>query len=120
MSLDLTFTNPKKYPPNCLSGYGGQPMGKFDFNITHNLTEMADEAGIYKCLWRPEENGFERCEQIIEPLRASIKDMEKNPEKYKKHNPPNGWGNYDGFLEKCKEIYHIALANPDFKITSDR
>ena len=31
-----------------------------DKNITHNLTEMADKAGIYKCLWRPDENQCNR------------------------------------------------------------
>ncbi len=24
-------------------------------NITHNLTTMASTAGLYECLWRPEE-----------------------------------------------------------------
>ena len=27
----------------------------FSANITHNLGKMADEAGIYKALWRPDE-----------------------------------------------------------------
>lgn len=27
----------------------------FSANITHNLGEMADKAGIYKALWRPED-----------------------------------------------------------------
>jgi hypothetical protein len=30
----------------------------FDYNITHNLGEMAKAAGIYMELWRPEEIGI--------------------------------------------------------------
>lgn len=30
----------------------------FDINITHNLTGMADAAGIYNALWRSRENGY--------------------------------------------------------------
>jgi len=37
----------------------------YEDNITHNLGQMADRADIYKCLWRPDENGFEFAEQII-------------------------------------------------------
>ncbi len=29
----------------------------YSANITHNLGEMADKAGIYYALWRPEEKG---------------------------------------------------------------
>lgn len=34
------------------------PQDVFWANITHNLGRMADEAGIYKHLWRPEEIGM--------------------------------------------------------------
>ena len=40
----------------------------YSANITHNLTKMADEAGIYECLWRPEEIGITKAGQLIEPL----------------------------------------------------
>jgi hypothetical protein len=32
-----------------------RPTTVFDLNITHNLGEMARQANLYQCLWRPEE-----------------------------------------------------------------
>ncbi len=39
-----------------------------DQNITHNLTDMAEEAGIYGVVWRPEENGIEHARDLVGPL----------------------------------------------------
>jgi len=44
------------------------PTTVYDANITHNLGEMADEAGVYKHLWRPEEIGLTKAAELIEPL----------------------------------------------------
>jgi hypothetical protein len=46
MSLDITLTVVRE-------------TSVFERNITHNLNRMADEAGIYGVIWRPEENGIE-------------------------------------------------------------
>lgn len=68
----------------------------YSANITHNLNKMADEAGIYKALWRPEEIGIERAEQLISPLRDGLALLNSKPERFKEFNPPNGWGDYGG------------------------
>ena len=82
----------------------------FDQNITHNLTEMADEAGLYKPVWRPDENGITHASQLIEPLEKGIALMKADPERFKKFNAKNGWGLYDHlvpwlerYLEACRE-----------------
>lgn len=75
-----------------------RPTEVFWANITHNLVDMADEAGIYKHLWRPEELGIKAALELIEPITAAIALMESDPERFKKHNPPNGWGSYEHFL----------------------
>ena len=41
-------------------------------NITHNLNKMAEAAGIYTVLWRPDENGITKAHQCIEPLRTGL------------------------------------------------
>ena len=38
-----------------------EPEGAYSANITHNLGKMAEEAGIYKHLWRPEEIGITKA-----------------------------------------------------------
>jgi hypothetical protein len=82
----------------------------FEINITHNLGEMADEAGIYKCLWRPEEIGIRQAGQLIQPLSDGLSFLKQYKEKFEKYNPDNGWGSYDilvkavyEYLKACKQ-----------------
>lgn len=89
-----------------------------DSNITHNLTEMADAAGIYKCLWRPEENYYFRAEDIIEPLREGLKKLKADPEYFKKFDSPNGWGTYEHFVPFVEEILNSCILFPDAKIVT--
>ena len=79
-------------------------------NITHNLGEMAEKAGIYYHLWRPEEIGIATAKELIEPLEEGLNKLKDNPTYYKQFNSPNGWGVYENFvpfvekyLEACKE-----------------
>ena len=79
-------------------------------NITHNLNKMADEAGIYKHLWRPDEVDITKASQLIEPLQAGLEKLKANPEHFEKFNSPNGWGMYEHFvpfvekyLQACEE-----------------
>lgn len=79
-------------------------------NITHNLGEMADKAGIYYALWRPEEIGKAKASEIVELLEKGLADLKARPEYFNKFNSPNGWGMYEHFvpfvekyLEACKE-----------------
>lgn len=78
-------------------------------NITHNLGRMADAAGIYKALWRPDENGIETAAQLIDPLTDGLMRLRYEPNNFKAYNPENGWGDYDGlvsfvadYLEACR------------------
>ncbi len=89
----------------------------YSANITHNLNGMADEAGIYEALWRPDEHGITTAEQLIPLLAAGLALLQSDPERFKAFNPKNGWGNYHGlrqfvadYLVACKE-YPSALVN---------
>jgi len=82
----------------------------YEANITHNLGEMARAADLYMPLWRPDEIDITRAEQLIEPLTRGLAELRADPDKYKVHNPDNGWGTYDllvrfveTYLEACKE-----------------
>ena len=59
-------------------------------NITHNLNEMAEAAGIYKHLWRPEEIGITKAAELIKPIEAGLADMVALPSHYEQYNAPNG------------------------------
>ena len=50
-------------------------------------------------------------------LNLMIKEMERNPEEYKKLNPKNGWGNYEGALKFLKNAYDALLISEQAYIT---
>ena len=102
----------------------------YDANITHNLGEMAEEAGIYEALWRPhrlredydisednyeaehefEDNVVILASEIIPVLEKGLNDLKARPEYFEKFNSSNGWGMYENFvpfvekyLNACKE-----------------
>lgn len=64
----------------------------FSANITHNLGQMADAAGIYGCLWRPEECGITTAGEMVEPLRRGLARLRADPEGFSAFNAKNGWG----------------------------
>lgn len=61
-----------------------QPTEVFTQNITHNLNKMAQEAGIYEALWRPEEVGIKKASQLIKPLKEGLALMKSDPARFKK------------------------------------
>jgi hypothetical protein len=67
-------------------------------NITHNLTSMANAAGIYEHLWRPEEIGVTHAAQLIEPLAAGLELLRSDPPRFRSFNASNGWGLYENFV----------------------
>lgn len=80
----------------------------YESNITHNLNTMAKEAKIYDILWHPPEICL--AKRLIRDLEKGLGRLKDNPEYFKKFNPPNGWGSYEGFvsfvsnyLDACKK-----------------
>lgn len=92
----------------------------YDANITHNLGTMAHEAGIYKHLWRPEEIGITKAEQLIEPLKNGLELLESDPERFKAFNPENGWGSYEGLVRFVQKYLEACKENPDATIDVSR
>jgi hypothetical protein len=92
----------------------------YENNITHNLWEMAEAAGIYKHLWKPEELHIYTASELIEPLKAGLKELKSNPKKYKKYNPANGWGNYENLVEFVEDYLNACKKYPSATITVSR
>lgn len=86
-------------------------------NITHNLGGMAEKAGIYKALWRPEEIGAKIAGDIIEPLTNGLDLLKQNPDEFKKYNPENGWGDYEGLVDFVTEYLRFCVLFPDAEIS---
>lgn len=85
----------------------------YSSNITHNLTGMAAEAGIYKHLWRPEELGITKAGELIEPLTAGLALLKSDAPRFEKHNAPNGWGLYKHFVPFVEEYLEACKETPD-------
>ncbi len=92
----------------------------YDRNITHNLNKMADEAGIYKHLWRPEEIEITKAAQLIEPLREGLSLLLSDPDRFKKFDPENKWGDYDGLVDFVREYLAACEENPNASVNVSR
>lgn len=75
-----------------------QPVEVFSRNITHNLSKMAEEAGIYKHLWHPDQIGITKAYELIKPLTIGLELLKSDPKRFEKFNAPNGWGMYEHFV----------------------
>ncbi len=106
MSLDFSI----KYPA----------IQSDSFNITHNVGVMAEFAGIYKCLWRPEENGYKTAADVIPILEAGLRDLRARPEFFKKYNSPNGYGTYEGLVRFVEEVLECCHQHPEGLIEACR
>lgn len=106
-----------------------QPVSVFTRNITHNLNTMAMQvkyglewAGVadltlYDVLWRPDEQGFKYAKDIADLLDLGWNILLSDPDHFKKFNPENGWGSYEGL---CDFVYHYRNAcwdNPDAELS---
>lgn len=135
MSLDVYLTR-KKWVSYDKITYTEESEDIYSANITHNLNEMAERAGIYNALWRPyrlkkdyvannnykaecefEEKQIIKAGEIVQILQNGLTNLRLRPEYFKKFNSPNGWGRYENFvsfvenyLAACKK-YPTAIIN---------
>jgi hypothetical protein len=111
----------------------------FGANITHNLGDMAKEAGIYEALWRPymlkesyvpiedyhEELKYEdsvevRAYEIIPIIEKGLEDMIARPKHYEKFNGSNGWGMYHNFVPWIEKYLKALKEFPESQVVCDR
>jgi hypothetical protein len=122
VSLNIYLVQPKT---SCVCGgichsHTGEFDELFDANITHNLNKMAEAAGIYDIIWRPDENNVRSAGEIIERLDAGIADMKARPEHFKQFNPENGWGSYDAFMPWLDKLLAACKEYPNAEIKVSR
>jgi hypothetical protein len=141
MSLDIELTEVEVI--NCRCGimhYITKGASLYEGNITHNLCNMAEAAGIYNALWRPymlmpgaplkfnshdEEYQFEFQQRIfardiIPYLENGLNYLKLNGEYCKKFNPVNGWGEYGQFVSFVTDYLNACKRFPDALIKTDR
>lgn len=92
----------------------------FNSTTTHNLVPMAEAAGVYDCLWRPEECGVKTAEDLIVPLRRAIQEIRRDPARFSKLDAANGWGTREQFLAFLADVLAAAKDHPDATVSASR
>lgn len=92
----------------------------FSANVTHNLNRMADAAGIYKPLWRPESVGITTARQVAEAVQPGFDLMAREPSRFDQFNAANGWGLYRNFLPWVAYYLEACRRWPDARVEVSR
>jgi hypothetical protein len=138
MSLDV-YLYRIKYASYDMVNFHEEKEQVYTANITHNLNVMAEQAGIYKALWRPyqlhkdyvhiedynKEMAFEDSVTIIAsdiiPIIEQGLDLLKNrPDYFSKFNAENGWGKYVNFVPFVEKYLNALKQYPDSLVEVDR
>jgi hypothetical protein len=120
MSLDVHLNRKQYLSYDKGTTYTEQDEQVYWANITHNLGEMADKAGIYKALWRPEEINAEKAQDIMKLLEDGLTDLKNRPEYFEQFNSPNGWGMYEHFVPFVEEYLNACKEYPEALIEVSR
>ena len=89
-------------------------------NITHNLGKMADAAGVYEALWRPDEHGLVKAGQLVETLTLGLEALRADPDKFAPYEPENKWGSYDGLVAFVADYLEACKSHPDALVRVSR
>jgi hypothetical protein len=112
----------------------------YSANITHNLGEMAEKAGIYEALWRPhrlkpdysidskdykaewefEDKTTTYAVEIIDVLEKGLEDLQSRPKYFEQFNSPNKWGMYEHFVPFVEKYLKACKENPETIISISR
>jgi hypothetical protein len=110
----------------------------FSRNITHNLNEMAGEAGLYIALWYPFklkistevlvgwfdvgndslEDEFENqvtvyAYELIDKLNEGLNELKLNPNHFIKFEAENSWGTYGAFVKFVEDVLSACEKYPN-------
>lgn len=89
-------------------GEEDERVGSLDWNYTYNVQPMTAKAGLRSLNMLdgvPAPVAVLALEMVIDRMAAA-------PDEYRKLNPANGWGDYDGFLKRLVELRDHLLLVP--------
>ena len=103
MSYDIFLTTPKNRDEDSEVG-----------NMTSNIRPMYDKAfGVND--WKDVVDG-RRAGSVVQEIFLAYDEMKSNPKEYKKLNPENGWGDYEGALEYLYKLLRESCQWPECTI----
>ncbi len=116
MSLDVSLYRKYHVSYDCGETLEEKTEEVYDGNITHNLGNMAREAGIYDAMWHPYDISASKAKDIIEVLEKGLKLLKSKPEYFKTFDAPNGWGIYDHFIPFVENYLNACRKYPEAEI----
>jgi len=140
MSLDVTLYRNYHVSYDGAKTFEEKQENLYSANITHNLGNMADAAGLYEALWRPhrlkegynipeddhdaeykfEEANPVRAREIIPIIEKGLEDMKARPDYYKTFDSENGWGLYVHFIPFIEKYLEALKEHPESFIECNR
>lgn len=91
---------------------GEEPHEIAWWNITYNLRAMFAEGGLRLREW----HGLPAT--VVEPaVRDAIRQMREDPARFRRHNPSNGWGDYDSCLHWLEVVADGMAEHPRTTVT---
>lgn len=127
MSLNFCLYDPESMTERCVCTCGHEHnvtknRELYSANITHNFGRMAEAAGIYKCLWRPEECSppIATAEQCIPILMSGLILLRGDPHRFRKFDAANGWGTYEQFVPWVERVLAACREYPLARVEASR
>lgn len=125
MSLDVYLEGPPEMVecncPDCGDEHSKQYQPSYyQANITHNLGTMAEAAGIYQALWRPEELGITTAAGLVPLLETGLAKLITEPDTFSRFDAPNGWGRYVDFVPFVLAYLRACQRHPSAKVRVSR
>lgn len=80
---------------------------------------MANYVGVYECIWRPKEFGFNKASDLIEKLQYGLEGL-MHKRQCKKYEPENKWGTFESFVEFVSDYLQACKLYPNAKISASR
>jgi hypothetical protein len=109
--------NPGIEPVSVMVGGEAQSDEVYSSNVTHNLGKMADEARLYKPLWRPEEIGIKTAHDLIGYLSQGLAVLKSDPARFEALSPSNGWGSYEGLVSFTEGYLEACVKWPEATVS---
>ena len=81
-------------------------LGNYTYNVSPMYYKAFERKGGFRSL-----DGM-RVKKAIPILERAIQRMKDDPKQYKKMNPENGWGDYEGALEYLMDILDGCKKHP--------
>ena len=73
----------------------------FSANITHNLTKMWSEAGVYDALYKSDGKD---AHSVLSTLEAGLEHLKSDPTHFSQFNAENSWGLYKHAVPWLEEL----------------